>query len=64
MTLSELTARFWSAAKYSRRAPEKDQQPAQKLLREVARIATGTLQQRAQELIKEDENGTGTSYPG
>lgn len=64
MTLSELTIRFWAAAKYSRREPDKDQKPAQRLLREIAQLSTGTLQQRAKELIEDDDNGPGTSYTG
>ena len=64
MTLSELTAKFWAAAKYSRIHSDQDQKPAQQLLRTVAEYSTGTLQQRAKELLEDDDNGPGTSYTG
>lgn len=64
MTRSELTARFWTAAKFIRRCPDAPHDTARQLLRAVAEHATGTLQQRTAELIREDYNGPGTSYTG
>lgn len=60
--LRELTAQFWAAAIYSRRAPDRDQRHAQRILRAVARTATGPLQQRAKELIREDQTDEPTRY--
>ena len=54
--LRELTAQFWAAAIYSRRAPDRDQRHAQRILRAVARTATGPLKLRALELIKEEQD--------
>ena len=64
MTLAELTIRFWTAAKYIRRQPDQSPETARKLIRAVAEHATGTLQQRTAELLKDDDNGPGTSYTG
>lgn len=64
MTVGELTARFWTAAKHTRRCPDKPQETAQRVLRHIARYATGTLRKRAIELIKEDDDVSGTSYTG
>lgn len=54
-SLPEMTARFWSAANYSRRAgPDAPQQKhARRILRQIAAQATGPLQQRALELTKD-----------
>jgi hypothetical protein len=54
-SLREMTAQFWAAASYSRRAgPDAPQhRHAQRILRRVAHNATGPLQQRAIEITKE-----------
>lgn len=64
MTRSELTSRFWAAAKYTRRCSDRPQETAQRVLRLIARYATGNLRQRAIELIKDDNDVSGTSYTG
>ena len=58
------TLKFWNAALFIRRAPDRDQNLAQRVLRDVAKTTTGTLHQRATELMKEPNNGTGRCYPG
>jgi len=58
------TLKFWNAALFIRRAPERDQSIAQRVLRDVVKHSTGTLNQRATELMKEPNNGTGRCYPG
>jgi hypothetical protein len=64
VTRSELTSRFWAAAKFTRRCPERPQEIAQRVLIFIARHANGNLRQRALELIKDDNDVTGTSYTG
>lgn len=64
MTLSELTAKFWTAAKFIRRNPDAPHDTAQTLIRQVAQYATGTLKRRTAEIMKDNENGPGTSYSG
>lgn len=57
------TRRFWSAALFARRAPERNQEYARAILKDIAANATGPLQERAAELVKERDNGTGRSHP-
>ena len=54
-SLPEMTARFWAAASYSRRAaPDAPQHKnARRILRHIATQATGQLRQRATELTKD-----------
>jgi len=58
------TLKFWNAALFTRRAPDRDQNLARRVLVDVAKHSTGTLHQRATELLKEHENGAGRCYPG
>lgn len=53
--LRELTAQFWAAALYSRRAPNRDQRHAQRILRRIAKTAPGPLKKRALDLIREEK---------
>lgn len=59
--LRELTAQFWAAAVYSRRAPERDQRHAQRILRAIANAAPSPLKERASALIK-DQIDEPTTY--
>ena len=48
-----------------RRNPDRDHEPARKLLKAaVVPYATGALQKRTNELMKDDQDGPGTSYTG
>lgn len=59
-TLRELTAQFWAAAIYVRRAaPDAPSQGhAQKILRRVATAAPSPLKERAAELMRDHDEPT------
>lgn len=50
---SNATLKFWNAAHFYRRAPHRDRSIAVKVLQHVASTATGRVQSRAAELLKD-----------
>jgi hypothetical protein len=52
-SLENLTLQFWSAAHFHRRAPDRDQTSARKVLGNVAIHATGRLRHQAVAALKE-----------
>lgn len=62
--LDELTEQFWRAVWFIRRAPDRDQSHAVKILRHVYSNATGVIRKRAGELLEKIDNGTGQYATG
>lgn len=58
LSLADRTRNFWSASFYLRRAPERDPAVAILALKQVASIATGTVQKRAAILLRDFDHGT------
>lgn len=53
MTKVELSAlQFWNAAKFHRRAPDRDQTNARKILAKLASSPTKTIRERAITILK------------
>ena len=52
-TCEELVKGYWSASTYVHRYPGENTDQIQKMLRHIAKHATGALKQRATELIEE-----------
>lgn len=50
------TAQFWNAAHFYRHAKGRDMEIAVKVLEQVSQTTTGTVQQRAIQLLKEIRN--------
>lgn len=59
MSLGETARKFWSAANFYRRAQNRDQTTAIAIIRKIAETATGKVQGRAADLLKEIDNGPG-----
>jgi hypothetical protein len=58
MRLDLVTRRFWCASYFVKRSPDRNPQLAIKVLEQVASRATGTLQDRAVNLLMEiEDNG-------
>ncbi|MGJ5032256.1 hypothetical protein ACQR1I_35840 [Bradyrhizobium sp. HKCCYLS2038] len=64
MTSADTARRFWSAAFYYRRAPDRDRSTAVMVLTDLSTSASGIVQSRAADIMKEiandaDRNTTG-----
>lgn len=53
MTLADRTRKFWSAAFFLRRAPDRNRSIPIKVLEQVARTTTGRVHDRAITLLKD-----------
>lgn len=53
LTLAERTRKFWCAAYFYRRAPDRDRSLAVRVLEQVNLTATGKVQFRADALLRE-----------
>lgn len=61
MNLAHRTRNFWNAAFYIRRAhPDRDLTVARLTLKQVVTLTTGTVHDRAEQLLKEIEDGPAT----
>lgn len=63
MTLDDSTRKFWSAAYFYRRAQDRDQSLAVKVLEQVARSTTGRVYERAITLLEEIDNDSKSPCP-
>lgn len=63
-TLADRAFAYWSAAKFLRRAPDRDNTTALNVMRHIAKITTGTVQSRAIAALKEFDHGTDEQPPG
>lgn len=53
--LEDRTRRFWCAAYYLRRGQDRDKSIAVTVLQQITKIATGTVQTRAADTLKEHD---------
>lgn len=56
--LSDITRKFWCAAYFYRRAPDRDRSIAIKVLEQVTVTPAGKVQSRAATMLKDIDNGT------
>lgn len=63
MTSADTARKFWSAAYFYRRAPDRDRTNAVKVLLAISIATTGPVQRRAATLMKEIEDGTDNHPP-
>lgn len=62
MTGLDLTMkRFWSAAYFIRRGQDRDKSIAVKILQQLAQTATGPVQRRAEEILREADGKQSTN---
>lgn len=61
MTVESDARKFWCAAFFYRRAPDRDRRPALAVLMRLAHSSTGKAQSRALNLLRDIHNGTSTA---